>query len=514
MAEHAPNVASFLPPRLTAESLREKLQEIAGSYKHRRVLIDLISEQYHQQVLPIVLDKNIGLLSKQDTYCIVTAHQPLLFGGTGYFLYKALSVIALADWANKQIPEANFVPVFVLGSEDHDFDEVRNTAIYHEELIWESEAGGATGRMGLGNIPELIQRVTELLKGHPYADYVEDILLKSYIGATSFGQGTFMFLHHLLGEYGLIVVDPDRAIGKRAFLPVIEKELISQFSKSAVDIISHQMEERGLKVQAKGRALNLFYLQENQRTRIDKFAPDLFRTVDNDRAWSQEEVISEAHAFPERFSPNVILRPLYQQTLLPCCLFVGGGGELAYWMELGAVFKAVDVVYPLVRRRDSVWMLDHIASQKMDKFGLSVMDLMRDQEEVIKSYVIRHSHDVPEFESEINHIQTELNSLIKKASSIDEGLRRTCEAMSTGIHKQLEGLLQKRTKMLMSKADLDVQQLRNMFSRLFPQGGLQERKVNFIPFLAQFGPEMIQTILQHIQAEEPGLHCFRFEVNG
>lgn len=513
MADHAPNVASFLPPRLTAQTLQQKVHEISGTYQHRQVLIDLVHEQYQKIVLPHILDKNIRLLSKQDTYCIVTAHQPLLFGGTGYFLYKALTVIALADWANKQIPEANFVPVFVLGSEDHDFEEVRNTAIYHEELIWESEAGGATGRMGLGNIPELIPRVIELLKGHPYADDIENILYKSYNGATRFGQGTFLFLHHLLGELGLIVLDPDHAIAKRTFLPIIEKELTTQFSKSAVDIISSQMEERGLKVQAKGRALNLFYLQENSRTRIDKIVPDLFRTVDNNLSWTQAEILAEAHKFPERFSPNVILRPLYQQTLLPCCLFVGGGGELAYWMELGAVFKAADVVYPLVRRRDSVWILDHIAGQKMHKFGLSVMDLMRDQEEVIKSYVIRHSHDVPEFDAEINHIQTELNSLIKKASSIDEGLGRTCEAVATAIHKQLEGLLQKRTKMLMSKAEQDVQQMRNMFSRLFPQGGLQERKVNFLPFLAQFGPEMFQTILRHIKAEEPGLHCFRYEIN-
>lgn len=513
IADHAPHVASFLPPRLTVQSLQEKVHEIAGSYKHRQVLMDLISEQYHAQGLPHVLENNIRLLSKQNTYCIVTAHQPLLLGGTGYFLYKALSVIALADWANKQITEANFVPVFVLGSEDHDFEEVRHTAIYHEELIWESEAGGAAGRMGLGNIPELIQRVNEILKGHPHADYVEGILQKSYTGATSFGQGTFLFLHHLLGELGLIVLDPDRSIAKWAFLPVIEKELTMQFSKPAVDIISLQMQERGLKVQAKGRALNLFYLQKNRRTRIDKIAPDLFRTVDNDLSWTLKEILSEAHDFPERFSPNVILRPLYQQTLLPCCLFVGGGGELAYWMELGAVFKAADLVYPLVRRRDSVWILDHIASQKMDKFGLSVMDLMRDQEEVIKSYVVSHSHDVPEFDAEVSHIQTELNSLIKKASYIDPGLGRTCEAMATGIHKQLEGLLQKRTKMLMSKADQDVQQLRNMFSRLFPQGGLQERKINFLPFLAQFGPNMIQTILQQIKAEEPGLHCFYYDVN-
>lgn len=502
-------VRPFLPPALDAGSLATQILAKDAHYNERTRLADLLQRQYDKLPLNPLLEANLHGLMHGDALCVVTAHQPLLFGGKGYFLYKALTAIRLAKWATETSGRL-VVPVFVLGSEDHDFEEVRHVQCFNERLTWETGSGGATGRMAQGNISELIGNLGELLQGLPYQETVMRLLRASYLTGESMGRATFRFLHELLGPYGMVVCDPDDRMAKGCMIPVFEKEVRERLARTWVDPVLEAMQKAGIPTQAIGRDINLFYLGDGFRMRIEATAEGRFHTPDAHHSWMEEELIREIHESPERFSPNVLLRPVYQQTLLPAIIFTGGGGELAYWMEMGGLFQALSLPYPLLARRDSVWLLDEVAQQRMEKLGLGMDDMMQDQEQVIQRYVREHDQTRVDLSAERKALSELLEPLRPLCERIEPTLVRSLEAAETTMQKQLEMMEAKMVRGLKHRHEQEVQQIRNLFSKLSPGGVLQERHDNFLPWIARYGTGWLVELMEAMDPLSPSLLIKRF----
>jgi bacillithiol synthase len=509
IARRDASLQPFLPPALGPESLRQQIRETEKTYRNRAILADLLERQYAGLELPDRLAANLRDLSRQGTFCVVTAHQPLLFGGKNYFLYKALTAIRLAEWASGEA-NCKVVPVFVLGSEDHDHDEVSATHIFGETLIWASDTGGAVGRMPLGNIPDLIEGMEALLQGLPHRDEVLSLVRAAYTSERTFARATFHFLHALLGRKGLIVLDPDDREAKRCLIPVAREELMQQIARREVDPVLQALEKAGIKQQAAGRAINLFYLAQGLRARIESDTEGGFLALEAGMRWTMTEILHELETAPERFSPNVLLRPVYQQLLLPGLIFTGGGGELAYWMELGGLFRSLSLPFPLLARRDSAWLLDEGTLSRMDKLGLEDTDLMEDPELVIQRYVKAHTDISVDLTSARDAIAGILNPLREDCQRIDPTLARSFEAVETNMLKQLEVLETKMIRGLKHRHEQEVQQIRHLFARIFPAGSLQERHENFLPWIARYGMGWIDELEEAIDPLEPAMVIKRF----
>lgn len=485
----------FLTPVADLANLAAQATKKLASYTNRSTLLAILSKQYEGITLPPQLEQNLDALKEENTFCITTAHQPLLFGGKFYFLSKALSTIKMAQAASTALKDTKIVPVFVLGTEDHDIEEVRYTQIFGETMTWNSEMAGPVGRMPLGNIPDLIQDMEQILGSLPHGPWILELVRKSYLPQYTFGQATRMFLHQLLGEHGLIVIDLDTIEAKSMFAKIIKEEIKVESSNTIVNNTISKLEIAGVKTQAKPRSINLFYLDTGIRSRIERLPNGRFHAVQTNLEWSEDELTELIQTTPEAFSPNVILRPILQEMTLPNLVFIGGGGELAYWIELGDLFAHFGIPRPLLQRRHSTWLVDDVNQHRLQRLEMTFDQIFQPLDDTIRKYVLAHSNQASDLNAEKKALLDVLGNVREKLALIDSTLVRSYESAEVHILKQLEVLESKMVRGLKNKQEEEVQLIRNLYSKLLPEGQLQERYESFLPWLARYGKGLINTLL-------------------
>lgn len=327
----------------------EKATSARNNFKaNRSLLVEVLKAQYATIPSTKSVNENVDSLLKENTYVIATAHQPNIFTGPLYFFYKIIHAIQLAADLKKQFPQNNYVPVYYMGSEDADIDEVGSFYLGGDKLQWSTKQTGAIGRMKVDDaLIGLLKNMEGYWSVKPQGKDAFNALVDAYKKGVTINEATLSLVHSYFGQYGLVVIQPDDAKLKASFIPVMEKELLTQFSHKALQPNLEKLRVQ-YHVQTEGRTINLFYLKDNLRARIE-LNDGVYAIVDTDITFTKEEMVAELHAHPERFSPNVILRGVYQETILPGIAFIGGGGELAYWMELKDVFKEANVHYPLLQ---------------------------------------------------------------------------------------------------------------------------------------------------------------------
>jgi len=319
---------------------------------------------------------NITSLGEENTFTIITAHQPSLLTGPLYFIYKICSVINLCKRLSEQFPSNKFVPTFILGAEDHDFEEINHFKLFGKSITWKTEQKGSVGRMSLDGIREVLEETKEILGTSPNAEEIISIFEGSYTSADNYFDFVFHYVNRLFSDYGLVITNMDSKALKGAFMPIIKREILDSFSEDQVNKSIAAIETAGFKGQATPRSINFFYLSENSRERIE-LDGDQYKVLNTDISFSKEEMTTEIEQFPERFSPNVIIRPLYQEFTLPNLAYVGGGGELAYWMERKSQFADAGIFYPMLIRRNSVQWNDGGILKQQSKLGLSSVEFLK-----------------------------------------------------------------------------------------------------------------------------------------
>ena len=477
--------------------LQAAMQAMDSRSWPREALAEALQDTYRDIEHSDAVSSGIQKLS-DEALAVVTAHQLNLFSGPLYVVLKAAAVVAAARNWEAKFPGRQFVPVFWLGSEDHDFEEINHFNLFGQKWAWEREASGATGRM---KVDEELQRLGQALKERlgdsPQAQELAEIFDYAYQPGDSLARAHTRLLNRLFGAHGLVVLDADHKALKVAFSEVLSRELTEQ---PAVDVLKPALEqlEANYHVQASPRRINLFWMKEDLRPRLEKEGDGPVFTVDADQTWSLEEIAEELEKHPERFSPNVILRPIYQQAVLPSIAYIGGGGELAYWLELRPLFEAYDAFYPLLLLRNSVMWMDQGSVKKLDQLQLKAEDLFQEEEGLVKAWVAEHAEGDFDLEVEKKTLTAFYDQLSQRVLAIDSGLKGRMEADKSNQLKSLDKLEGRLIKSAKQKHETDVKKIRALVDRFFPNRGLQERRENFAGIWLRQGSAMIDTLIQEL----------------
>ncbi len=485
----------FYQHKVSAEGIRNAIEARQKVETPRPLLVQELEKQYAGVPAVQAVQDNIQLLLQPNTYTITTAHQPAIFTGNLYFVYKILHVIKLAERFKQEMPDSHFVPVFWMGSEDADLDELGAVYLAGEKITWNTKQKGAVGRMNTKGLDLLIHRIEGELSIQPYGKELVALLKTCYLESTDVQTATFKLLHTLFAAYGLVVIMPDNANLKKVMQPVFENDLFQHQPAVTVNRTITQLSSH-YKVQANPREINLFYLKDDIRELIEAKGEG-YEVRNTNITFTREEIQAELAAHPERFSPNVILRGLYQETILPNIVFVGGGGETAYWLELKALFEQYSVPFPMLILRNSFLVIEKKWQEKIDKMGWSAADLFQSEQQLLNQLVSSHKNGELKLQQELE-AANKLYQLVKdKAIAVDKSLQQHVEALQVRALKPLQELEKKLLRAEKRKYESEQRQIHVIKTALFPRNGLQERVDNFMPYYAQWGPAFIDLIYQH-----------------
>ena len=477
---------------------------------NRTLLFDVLTKQYSNLPQEKAVNDKLALLKKDTTFVVTTAHQPNLFTGPLYFFYKIIHAIQLATSLKATFPDYDFVPVYYMGSEDADLDEVGAFNLDQKKCQWVTKQTGAIGRMQvddalLGLLKQLESYWSILPQGHKALE----ILKNAYQKGNTISEATLSFVHAFFGSKGLLVLQPDDTALKAAFIPVMEKELLTSFSHETIQPTIAAL-SKDYHVQSEGRSINLFYLKDSIRARIEKQG-EQFIVVDTDIQFTEKEIIAELHQYPERFSPNVILRGVYQETILPGVVFVGGGGELAYWMELKNLFQQLGVHYPLLQLRNSFLLIRQKQSDQWAAMQFEEQDLFKPILELEVAYVKKHATQALDLQDQINNLSTLYSTIKNEVLKVDPTLGTHADNLAQQAKAKLLALEKKMVRAEKRKQSVDIQRIHRIKKELFPQDNLQEREEHFSRWVGQFDLSWIDTIMEHSTGLESRFRIINFD---
>lgn len=462
---------------------------------NRELLFQQMSDQYKDVQAGDAVVKNIDSLKNENTFTICTAHQPNIFTGHLYFIYKILQTIKLSGELKTQLPAYHFVPVFFMGSEDADLEELNHVIVDGKKYTWETSQTGAVGKMLIDDdLVKLIGNIAGRISVEPYGNEIIGLLKESYKKNKTIQEATFHFVHALFSSYGLLVLVPDNAAYKRSMREIFEEDL---FDNTPSEIVSKSSEKLGAsyKVQAHPREINLFYLKDGIRNRIIE-VNNSFVVHDTELVFTKQTLQTELDTYPENFSPNVILRGIFQEVILPNILFVGGGGELAYWLELKDLFSYYRVPFPVLVLRNSFLLIEKRFLGLMHKLKLSPEDLFSDQLSVLNRHVKAESKNGLALDVEKKSLEQIFQRIREKTSIIDSTLAEHTSALQTKAIKNILSLEKKMIRAERRKFSDTKNQISTLHAALFPAGNLQERTENFMLFYSKWGPSFIDMLYQ------------------
>ncbi|MBW1297586.1 bacillithiol biosynthesis cysteine-adding enzyme BshC [Aquimarina litoralis] len=477
------------------DQILEKQQSF--SKEHRKVLQKSLVAQYEGVTISTNTQENLNSLTGENTFTVTTGHQLNLFTGPLYFLYKIVSTINLSNILKERYPDYDFVPVYWMATEDHDFDEINYFNFKGKKIQWNRSDGGAVGVFDTEGLDKVFEIFSSELGAGRNAERLKTLFQEAYLKHQKLSDATRYIANELFGEYGLVIIDGDDKDLKRLFVPYVQRELEAQVSYHNVLPKAEKLAAKGYKVQVNPREINMFYLSEGLRERIIEKEGSYY-VNDTDITWSKSEIIKELQDSPERFSPNVMMRPLYQEVILPNLCYIGGGGELAYWLELNDYFDSVEVPFPMLLLRNSVLMQTEKQAKKIERLTVSNVELFLKQHELINRKVRQISDIDINFNPQREHLKEQFAGMYELAEQTDNTFRNAVKAQEI---KQLKGLdmLEKRLlKAQCLKLSDQVSRLTSIQNELFPNYSLQERTTNFSEMYLEYGEELIPELIKHL----------------
>jgi bacillithiol synthase len=477
------------------ENFKNVVEERNFDDAHRGVLSTVLEQQYEGLKVSTTVSKNIDKLRDKKTFTITTGHQLNIFTGPLYFIYKIVTVINACKALKKAYPSYEFVPIYWMASEDHDFEEIDHFHFENRKYQWKTDQQGAVGRFdptGLLAIANQLPNGSELFK-EAYSQKTLADAARHYVNA-------------LFGDEGIVVVDADNPELKRILAPVMEDDLFTHSSEKLVAQDSQELEKLGYKTQVHARQINFFYLEGNIRERIEKEG-DTYKVVDTDLQFSESEIKALIQNHPERFSPNVILRPLYQEMILPNLAYVGGPSEAVYWLQLKSEFSHFKTNFPLLMPRNFALVVKESVKAKWDKTELSSTDLFLTSDQSYSKWVKTHSDKELSFASELDELTKTHKNLSTKAKEVDPTLVQHLEALHTIFSKKIEKAEKKLLRAEKRKHKEKELQIQSVKDALFPNGSLQERRDNFMNFYLS-DPQFIKKLLDTFDAFDYQMYLF------
>ncbi|WP_310558405.1 bacillithiol biosynthesis cysteine-adding enzyme BshC [Flavobacterium sp.] len=477
-----------------------------NSNEKRKVLVSVLEKQYVQINTSETTLNNIKLLNDSNTFTITTGHQLNLFSGPLYFLYKIISTINLTKELKGKYPSQNFVPIYWMATEDHDFDEINYFNFKSRKFRWNAESSGPVGRLSTEGLADFFDIFAQELGSGKNAEVIKKLFKESYLNHSNLADATRFLANVLFGEYGLVILDADNPNLKRSFIPYIKEELTQQTSHKKVIETVEKLKD--YTIQVNPREINLFYIENDLRERI--ILENGFYKVNNTKTvFSETEILQIVDSHPEKFSPNVIMRPLYQEVILPNLCYIGGGGEIAYWLELKSFFDAVNVTFPILLLRNSVLLATEKQSKKADKLGLTWKDLFSKQTDLLNTKTAQLSEFPIDFTIQKEHLQKQFEALFEIANKTDKSFLGAVKAQEAKQIKGLENLEKRLLKAQKRNFSETLERITALQNELFPNTSLQERQVNFSEFYLEYGNDLITNLISTLKPLDTNFEVIR-----
>jgi len=493
-------LASFHSGIPSFENLYQQASTKKGVYpsETRKTLCETLHQQYTGLDLGTAVTENLQLLENDNTLTVTTGHQLCLMTGPLYFIYKIISTIKLCRQLKEKYSNLDFVPVYWMATEDHDFEEISSFVFRRKKFKWNNESSGAVGKIKTKSLVSLLNLFKQELGNHINAANLKNLIEESYEAEGDLSNATRIFVHSLFKSYGLLILDADDAALKKQFIPYFREELQEQTCEKKVITQIESLKEKyhtNYKPQVNPRNLQLFFLEEGKRHRLEKKEMD-FTLEGKEETISEEEIQGWIEDTPEKFSPNVLMRPLYQEVILPNIAYIGGGGELAYWLQLKSFFDSQKVPFPLLILRNSALVIGEKNSQKINKLDLEFKDLFLKRNALINKKVRQISNidlDLSSFKKILEEQFDQLELLTRETDASFEG---AVKAQKSKQFKGIDHLEQRLLKAQKVKLKDHVERLALFHEQLFPGGQLQERVENFSDFYLEYGNEFLEFLIK------------------
>ncbi|GAA6770895.1 bacillithiol biosynthesis cysteine-adding enzyme BshC [Flavobacterium sp. CGRL2] len=419
----------------TLENFEKQIAEKASNFdnNNRTALVDTLKKQYENIDISESTQHNITLLALENTFTITTGHQLNIFTGPLYFLYKIISTINLTKELKSKYPSYNFVPVYWMATEDHDFEEINYFNFKGKKIRWNAESTGPVGRLSTKGLEDLFEVYSKELGSSSNANTLKDLFEEAYLKHENLADATRFLANSLFSNYGLVIIDADNTDLKRVFIPYVKNELENQTSFKEVQKSIENLSD--YTIQVNPREINLFYIEDKLRERII-FEDDKYWVNNTKISFSKEEILKLVDSNPEKFSPNVIMRPLYQEIILPNLCYIGGGGEIAYWLELKAFFDAVNITFPILLVRNSVLLATEKQAKKADNLNLSWKDLFSKSEVLINTITRKLSPFPIDLTEQKEALEKQFNYLFELAEKTDKSFSGAVKAQEVKQKKR------------------------------------------------------------------------------
>jgi len=472
--------------------------------QHRIILAERLHAQYNHLKPNSSIKAQIDALKQANTFTVTTGHQLNLMGGPLFFLYKIISVINLANTLKANYPNSNVVPVFWMASEDHDFEEISHFYFKEHRLEWHRLSNGPVGRLSTSELQTVFNQFSKQLGTTAYSNDLKIMFETAYLKSNNLADATRALVHQIFGDDGLLVIDGDDADLKRLFVPTLSDELSNKVVFNQVNTTNKALKSihKSFKIQVNPRPINLFYTTDNSRARIEE-KYGIFRVLDTNLKWDLKGILKELETHPDRFSPNVLMRPLYQETILPNLCYVGGGGELSYWLQLKSTFDCWNITFPLLLHRNSALIISKKQEENLEKLQLTTADLFASRDKLAIT-LIGSQPQLIDFTQQKNHIKQQFKALYSVAKQTDASF---LGAVSAQEQKQINGLMNLEKRLLKAekrKHKTQIDKALALQSMLFPEGNLQERQINFSTFYAHYGQSFIETLKLELDPFQQG----------
>lgn len=499
-----PAIANIYPYQHQPEDYTQIIssKQAFFSKEKRELLYQVIQNQYHSFKIDSKLQEQLVSLQNENTFTITTGHQLNLFTGPLYFFYKIADTIVLCEKLQKMYPQFHFVPVYWMATEDHDWEEINHFYFGDQKIVWDMQTKGAVGNVSTQGMDSILKTLQMVFGKSQRATELIALFEKAYIEHGTLKEATRALVMEFFGSCGLVIVDGDDTALKRSFTPWMQREIMERITWQTVHEQTKYFESQNWKVQVNPREVNLFYFHENQRLRLEPHG-EHFLLVGSSKQFTLQELLQELENHPEKFSPNVLLRPLYQEVVLPNLCYVGGGGELAYWLQLTNMFQEMQVPFPILQLRDSVVVVSKKWWDKMEKMQLQPSDLFLNKE-VLASQKIKEWNKNPiDFTNLKQQLESQFAVLEKEIQQTHASFEGAIKAQKK---KQINGLhnLEKRYWKAEKKKQADaLQRLYELHQAWFPGGHLQERKENFSSLYIAYGSEWLLKVIEALDPWNP-----------
>ena len=450
--------------------------------QRRETLVEVLKEQYAGLPQPPAIEQ----LLEPTTFTVTTGHQLSIFTGPLFVIYKIVTTIALARKLQEAYPDYTFVPVYWMASEDHDFEEIASFRFKGQKYTWQTEAKGAVGRLDPRSLADVLAQLPEKLP----------LFENAYLGHSTLADAVRHYMHELFGEHGLVCLDADDARLKRHFLPVMQVELFGESATKTVEEHTASLQAMGYQTPISAREINLFYLTDSLRERIVK-QDNVYEVLNSPQRFSEEELRSQTESNPERFSPNVVLRPLYQETILPNLAYVGGPSELPYWLQLKGVFEQHSVPFPMLLPRNFALYVPTATRKRIEKLGLDYGELFTNRTTLRKQFVARLTAHRLTMDTEKAEYASLFDALVERIAAIDPTLVASAKAEQAKLYNRFDTLEKRLQKAEERKYSTQLTQLDTVLDVLFPNGTPQERSTNFLEYYLEnrlFIAQLLETL--------------------